>query len=652
MTAFQHLFSPINIGAVEIRNRIIMPPMGTRSATADGEVTDRHCGYYEARAKGGAGLICVEAATPNRERKYAPGALGLFDDSLIPGLEKLTSKIHAHGAKACIQIFDPGPGSGSMAGGKPSGPSPIWDPGIRETPAALSVAEVGQVIRDFTAAARRAKAAGMDMVQIHAAHRFAMVAAFLSAYYNKRTDKYGGSLEDRATLLLEIIQSIKAENGNDFPVIVRISGEERVAGGRTIAETQFIAPMIADAGADAIEISAGTVPDGFWAVVPPSGTQTPLNAEAAAAIKKVVDIPVITVGRITSPRIAEFILRTGKADMVSIGRGLIADPDFANKAKSGNIEDIVPCVGDSQHCLEGHPVGGHLTCLVNPAAMREEELTLTPAETPKKVLVVGGGPAGLEMARVAALRGHGVTLYEKSDQLGGQINIASVPQHKQELSLLIKYLRCQIEKLGVKTVLGQEATAATVEALTPDVVIIATGAEPIVPTEIPGANGKNVVTVWDVLAGKAGMASRNIVIVGGSMSGCEAADMLSFLGDNIMVGRTKVTVVEMLETVATDCSMQIRHLLMERLRQKNVTILTSTKVKAIGENSVTIESGGGEENLEGVDLIVLAMGSRSVEVLSNGLAGKVNEVYVIGDAQKTGKIRDAIEQAREIGRNI
>jgi 7beta-hydroxy-3-oxochol-24-oyl-CoA 4-desaturase len=652
MTAFKHLFTPIKIGVVEIKNRIVMPPMGSRSATPEGEATERHCDYYEARAKGGTGLVIVEAATPNRERKYAPGALGLFDDSLIPGLERVASRIHAHGAKACIQIFDPGPGSGSMAGGKPSGPSMIWDPGIRETPSELSVAEIKQLIREFTDAARRAKAAGMDMVQLHAAHRFAMLAAFLSAYYNKRADAYGGSLADRVTLLLEIIRSIKAENGSDFPIIVRLSGEERVAGGRTLAETQFIAPIIAEAGADALEISGGTVPDGFWAVVPPSGTQTPLNADAAEAIKKVVDIPVISVGRINHPRLAEFILHTGKADLVSIGRGLIADPDFANKAKAGRIEDIVPCVGDSQHCLEGHPVRGHLTCMVNPAVMREKEMLIVPAEKAKKVLIVGGGPAGLEAARVSALRGHDVTLYEKSNRLGGQINIAAVPLHKQELIRMLKYLSCQIEKLGVKTVLGWEATVSDIEALKPDVVVIATGAEPILAEAIPGSRGNNVVTVWDVLSGKAGMTSRNIAIVGGSMSGCEAADMLANIGDNAIVGRTRVTIIEMTETVAMDCSTQIRQLLMERLRHKDVTILNSTQVKAIGEYSVTVESGGKETVLEGFDLIVLALGSRSVDVLSDPLKGKAGAVYVIGDAVKPGKVREAMEQARELGGKI
>lgn len=652
MTTFDHLFSPIAIGTVQIRNRIVMPPMGTRGAGPDAEVTERHCNYYAARANGGAGLIIIEAANPSRERKYAPGFLGIFDDRQIPGLEKLVSRIHAHGAKAAVQIFDPGPASGSLLGGTPAGPSAIWDPSVRETPSPLSLADIDQLIRDFTAAARRAKAAGMDMVQIHAAHRFAMVAAFLSAYFNKRTDRYGGGLEDRVTLLLDIIKSIRAENGSDFPIIVRLSGEERVPGGRTLAETQFIAQIIADAGADALEISAGTVPDGFWAVVPPSGTQAPMNADAAEAIKKVVDIPVISVGRIKTPRMAEFILRSGKADMVSIGRGLIADPDFPNKAKAGNMEDIVPCVGDSQHCLEGHPVHGHLTCLVNPAAMREEEMVLRPTQTPKQVIVVGGGPAGLEVARVAALRGHAVTLVEKSDRLGGQISIAAVPQHKQELTQLIKYLCCQIEKLGVKTLLGQEATASLIEGLKPDAVVIATGAEPIVPEGLPGSRGPNVATTWDVLAGKAGAAARNIVIVGGSMSGCETADLLAYLGDNTMTGQTRVTIVEMTAAVAMNCSMQIRQLLMQQLREKNVAILKSTTVKAIGDNNVTIESGGKEQVIDGVDLVVLAMGSRSVNMLYDRLKGKVDEIHVIGDAQKTGKIRDAVEQGREIGCTI
>lgn len=632
--------------------------MTSKAAKPNGSISNLHLDYYEARAKGGVGLITVEASLVNRERTHLPGTPGLFDDSLIPGWMELVSRIHAHGAKACVQIFDPGPGSATIFGGKAFGPSPVCSPDVRETPSELSISEIRQVIRDFTDAARRAKEAGMDMVQIHSAHDYGMVASFLSSYYNKRTDKYGGSLEDRLTFLLEIIQSIKSEVGSDFPIIVRLSGEERVPGGRTLVETQFIAPIIVAAGADALEISVGTIPEAFWAVVAPSGMPAPLNADAAEAIKKVVDVPVISVGRINTPRIAEFIISTGKADMVTIGRALIADPDFPSKAKTGKIEDIVPCVGDTEHCFTGYPEGypeaGIMACLVNPAVMREKKMVIAPTEKPKKVLVVGSGPAGLEAARVAALRGHDVTLYEKDTKVGGQINIASVPHHKQELVKIIKYLSCQIEKEGVKTVLGREVTAAVIKELGPDAVVVATGAAPIVPEGIPGSGGKNVVTAWDVLAGKAGMQSRNIIIIGGSMAGCETADLLANLGDNIRVGCIKVTIVEMQEEVAVDCSVQTRHLLMERLRNKGVEIIKSTKVKGIQENSVTVEKeeGGQAETLKGADLIVLALGSQSVNTLAEQIKDKVAEIYVIGDAKKIGKARDAIEEGRNVGRTI
>jgi len=493
-------------------------------------------------------------------------------------------------------------------------------------------------------AARRAKEAGLDAVEIHAAHGFAMVGAFLSSLLNKRTDSYGGSLEGRLKFLLDVIKGIRADVGNGFPIVVRISGDDRIPGGRTLQETQFIAPMIVEAGASALEISGGTVPDAFWAVVPPAGTPLALNAGSAAAVKQVVEVPVISVGRINDPHIAQFVLETGKADMVSMGRALIADPELPLKAYEGHFEDIRPCVADNQGCLGVPTVQRETSCIVNPAAGREKEMEIVPVDVPRNVLVVGGGPSGMETARVASLRGHEVTLIEKEEKLGGQINLASIPPSKQEMCKLVKYLSIQMEKAGVTVRTGREASSSLIDKVAPDVVVVATGGSPIIPDDIPGMNKEGVVTAWDVLAGKT-RPDGKVVILGGGSVGCETADFLA--------SSATVTILEMQRNVAMDMAIQSRHLLMQRLREKGVRIITSCKVEEIlDDNALKITKDGGEEIMHHADHIVLALGTKAVNNLSEVLKEKVYEIHVIGDAKRPRTILEAIAEGAEIARTI
>ncbi|MBN1615426.1 MAG: FAD-dependent oxidoreductase [Deltaproteobacteria bacterium] len=650
MKRFSHLFSPISLGNLTIRNRIVMPPMHTGFAGTDGSVTERISDYYEARARGGAGLIIVEAATPNGKRKYVPRALGLFDDSLIPGWRTLAGKIHAQGAKLATQLFDPGPAAPSFLSGlQPVGPSPVADRSLRELPRELGIDEIEDVVADFISAARRAREAGLDAIEIHAAHNYALVGSFLSSYYNKRTDAYGGSLESRAKLLLDIVRGIRSEFGDDFPIIVRISGDDRSPGGRSLGETQILAPLIAEAGAQALEISGGIVPELFWAVVPPAGTPLAFNADFAEAIRKVAGIPVICVGRINTPGIAEFVLQSGKADMVSMGRALMADPEMPLKAQAGNMEDIAPCIACNQGCLV-NPFGEKASsCCMNPSMGREKDAELLPAEKPRRILVVGGGPAGLEAARTAASRGHRVVLFEKDRKLGGQIGLAGVPPFKQEIVQSIKYLSRQAEKAGVEVRLGEKAGTETAEALQADVVIVAAGAVPKVAADIPGITNERVVTAWDVLAGKGALNAREVVIIGGGDIGCEVADFLAEPGDNLTVPRISVTILEMMRRVAREMPLQSRHLLMERLRRKGVRIITSAKVREIGDEGVIFVRNGIEETTGKADCIVLAMGSESVDGLSQAFRDAGKEVHVIGDALKPRSLLEAIAEGREIG---
>ena len=651
---FKHLFTPIKIGTLEVRNRIVMPPMHMGYGDMDGTVTQRYRDYYEARAKGGAGLIITEATAVHPQRKYGLVPLCLFDDALIPSWKELADAIHRQGAKLAAQLMDPGPESMKiLTGMDPVGPSPVAGRGLfRSMPRELSISEIEAIVEDFGQAVRRAQEAGVDAVEIHAAHGYALVGSFMSPFFNKRTDVYGGSLERRAKILLDIIKSARAKVGPDFPLIVRISGDERRTGGRTLQESQFIARILVDAGIDAIEVSGGTIPTVFWAVVAPSGTPLALNADFAHGIKQVVDVPVICVGRINSPRMAEFILETGKADMVSMGRALHADPELPNKAAAGNLDDIIPCIACNIGCIGTIIQGQSATCIVNPAAGREKEMALVPADEPKQVLVAGGGPAGLEAARVAALRGHKVTVCEKKEKLGGQINIASVPPFMQEISQLIQYLSKQAQKAGVHIELGKEVTAELVEERKPDVLIVATGATPLIPESIQGTDKDHVVTAWQVLAGHEATLAGNVVIIGGGLVGCETADFLAQTTDNMGVAATHVTILEMQDRLALDGNPEARHLLMERLREKRVEILLGAEVKEIIDGGVVFARNGQEVSVQGAEYVILATGAKSVDNLSAAVKGKVAEVYVIGDAHNPATALQATATAAAVGREI
>jgi len=450
---------------------------------------------------------------------------------------------------------------------------------------------------------------------------------------------------------LEVIKSIRSTAGDDFPIIMRISGDMMAPGGMDIRETQYIAPILAEAGIDAFHISCGVFPDASWRIIPPTGTPLRPNVGLSAAVKDVVDVPVMVVGRINDPLIAEDVLVRNEADLVVMGRSLLADPEFPNKAAEGRFEDIAPCIGCGLGCIAVRAVGKDMTCVINPTVGREREMAIVPADSPKKVLVAGAGPAGLEAARVSALRGHDVSLYEKDSKPGGQFNLAAVPPFKQELSKVPRYLSLQAEKAGANIRLNTEATPELVEEMKPDVVIVATGGGPLVP-DIPGVNGDRVVTAHDVLAFKVGMPSGNVAVIGGGMVGCEVAEFLASSGDNMIVGRTAVTIIEMLDDVSMDIAAEGRVLLMQRLREKGVRIRTSTKVKEFLEDGVLVEKDGLEESIRGLGHIVLGMGVSSVDDISDKIKDKVPEVYVIGDAKEGRTILNAIAEGSEIGRKI
>jgi len=645
MMKLKKLFTPAKIGPMELRNRIVLPGIASCLVTFEGEITDHSIDYYAARARGGAALIILEN-TKVHPSGNAPSIPALYDDRYIPRLRDLASAVHAEGAKIFVQLAHLGRQMSSAITGSPLlAPSPIPSPMYREMPREMTKEDIEEIVEAFGTAAKRAQEAGCDGVEIHGAHGY-LICSFMSPRSNKRTDEYGGSLSGRLKFPLDIIDRVRAKCGKDFPVCFRVSCDEMADGGLTPDEMVIVCHLMASGGVDALSITRGAG-DYRW-MVPPFGHPIALNAEFAGRVKRVVDVPVIVAGRIHDPLVAENILEEGKADLIAMGRALIADPDLPKKAQAGQLEDIIPCIACNQGCLNGLFTLLRLTCLLNPTVGLEKEMALIPAERRKKVLVAGGGPAGLEAARVAAQRGHEVTICEKTGKLGGQFNLAAVPPRKQEFAKAIQYLSIQAKKAGVKVELGKEVTPELVEQLEPDVVIVATGGAPIIPTDVPGADKPIVATPHDVLAGKVDIGHR-VIILGGGALGCETAE---YVGEQ---GAKEITITTRrgsIDEVAQDMVPWARAALMEKLSAYKVNIFTSATVKEILDDRVMLLREGKEESIRGATNVILARGVESIDDISAVIRDKVAEVYIIGDAKEPRKALEAIAEGAEVARQI
>jgi len=647
---FKHLFSPLKIGPMEVSNRIALAPMANYMSDERGTVTQPQIDFMEARAKGGTGLLIVGSIyVQHPHARFGVGQLGLYEDSLIPGYKQLTQAVKAHGSKVAAQLHHAGRQTtrAAIEGQQPVAPSPIARGGkYSDEPRELSVAEIHEIVEAYGETARRCVEAGFDAIELHCAHGY-LPCEFLSPFSNKRGDAYGGDLDGRLKFPLELLKKIKGVVGDDIPVWCRVVGSELVEGGLTIEDIKVISKRLVEAGAAAISVSRGIAPY-YWTVSNyyfDHGYSVPY----AAAIKAELDVPVMIAGRITEPEHAEGILEGGKADIVNLGRALIADPEWPNKAASGRSEDIRPCISCNKGCHDPNKKVRHTICLVNAEAGREGEFKIVPARQPKKVMIAGGGPAGLEAARVAALRGHEVTLYEKQEQLGGRWRLGSQVPCKEHFIQLIEYTRDQAVKHGAKIELGRPITAKDVDALKPDVTIVATGAMPIIPP-IPGADQDYVVTSDDVLAGRVEVGE-SVVVVGGGACGAETADFLAVRGK-------KVAVVEMLETMCPDMLPDAKYFLMERLEKAGVPTMVSTKVEEIGDHRVVLTRKDAAQDLtwtaslEDVDTVVLAVGAKPDQALAKQLEGAAAEVYVIGDCVQPGFGIDAIYAGAKVAREI
>lgn len=634
------LFSPFTIKNKTLKNRCVVPPMVTNYCNTDGTVTEKFTAYHEEKAKGGFGMIITEGFAVAPGGKGFRGLPGLWNDEQIPGFAEFTKRIHKHGAVIIAQIYHCGrQTSRAVIDHAPWAPSAIPCPFSPDMPHEMTIDEIKLTVSQFGDCARRAKEAGFDGIEIHGAHGY-LIAEFMSPYSNKRTDMYGGNLQNRIRFALEIIEDIRKKAGDDFIVGYRISADEYVTGGRTIEDTKAIVPYLEKAGIDYLHVTAGVYKT-FDTIIPSMYFRHGWISDLAAEIKSISDLPIITVGRINDPNIANAILASGKADLVSMGRQSLSDPATPNKAKDGLWEEIRTCIGCHHGCVANLLANIPIKCVLNPTLGMESEYPDIKSDAPKNVMVIGSGPAGLEAAISAAACGHKVKVFEKNKWAGGQFRLGAVPPGKGEIINYINWQLTQLKKLGIPILYNTEVTLDLVKGENPDVIIAATGAEPIIP-KIPGVDGPNVVTAHDVLSGAVNTGDR-IVVVGGGCVGAETANHLA-------AHLKSVTLVEMLDQIALDEIVVPRWDLLKDLSVNHVRICTSTSVEEIKDGAVKVKGAVNEEIP--ADTVVLAVGAKSVNGFAETLKAEGYDVRIIGDALKPGLVGEPIAAAFDLGRAL
>jgi 2,4-dienoyl-CoA reductase-like NADH-dependent reductase (Old Yellow Enzyme family)/thioredoxin reductase len=621
---FPTMFSPINIGTVTVPNRFVVPPMGNNFANSDGSLSERSAAYYEARAKGGFGLITIESTVVYSEAKGGPRKPCLFTDDVVDSFREVAERCHRYGAKVNIQLQHAGPEGNSKLTGYPlKAASAMASHCGGEIPVAMPTEEVYRLIEAYGDAAARAQRAGIDMVEVHCAHGY-LVSTFVSARTNKRTDEFGGCFENRMRLPRLIIENIRRKTGN-MPILCRINARDEGEGGLTVQDAAAVAAYLEqECGVDALNISRSIhLHDEFmWA---PNNTHGGFNADLVTEIKKAVSVPVITVGRYTEPQYAELLVRQGRADLVAFGRQSIADPELPLKARTGHLETLAPCIACLLGCVPNMLAGRPITCAMNPCVGREAEIV--PAAVQKKVLVIGGGPGGMYAAMMCAKRGHDVILLEKNTELGGHFLVASYPPAKGEIAPAIRSLIVRCREAGVDIRLGVNVTPELVGELKPDAVIVATGSVPLI-LPISGLADCGYINAEDMLTGKYNVGKK-VLIVGGGMVGAEAAEHLAERGHDC-------DIVEMKPVVGEDIMPEPRKYIMASLEHHKVGQFTNARVSEFFTDGIAYTStvDGSTHELRGYDNIVLAMGYRSNNTLSAELEKLVSQVIVIGEARQ------------------
>jgi len=662
------LFSPITINGLEIANRIVMPSMGL-GYTYDFTLNDKVKAFYRARALGGVGLMTIGPVAIDTQ-SMSPVMPGLFEDNQIPPFKAFIDEIHqTSDTKIAIQLMHMGRNAILFTGEEALAPSPIPGKMNKQTPKEMTKEDILMVIDHFAQAARRAKEAGFDFVEIIGCTGY-LISQFLSPLTNVRTDEYGGNLENRMRFPVEVIQGVRKLIGENMPLGIRIAGNDFMDGGHTNKESALFAAEAEKAGVDAINVTGG------WheTYIPQLTTTVPQGAFVylARGIKESVSIPVFASNRLGNPDVAEKALRAGSCDMICWARPLIADPELPNKVKQKRFNEITPCIACNQGCFDQIMTGAPVCCVLNPMAGRENEFTVEPAGQPKKIAVAGGGPAGMEFSIMAASRGHKVTLYESEEKLGGQVNLAKASPGKEEIGNIINSLEKRMKNAGVDIKLNTPLDKETLKEAKPDILVVATGAKPL-EVNFPGIDKPHVVSAWDVLSEKVWDIGENIVIIGGSATGCETAHFVATLGMpdadtcaflyyhhaedenclNALMHKTrrKITVIDMVERLASNVGRTSRWVLVKSLKLSDVNMMPGTKLVEITNDSVIVQVGEENETIP-ADTVILALGATSNNTLSEQARELGIETIVVGDAKAPRKITDAVFEGFESGLKV
>jgi 2,4-dienoyl-CoA reductase (NADPH2) len=661
---FVKLFEPITINKTRVKNRIVLPAMGL-FMTDDYSFNERYRSFYRERGRGGVGLMIVGPLAVDRVGS-APFMPGLFEDRFVEPLRTFVDEMHkTTDATIGTQLFHMGRYAYSAFSGMTSiGPSAIPSRLTKETPRAMTKDDIEEVKAAFASAARRAKEAGFDYIEIIACTGY-LISQFLSPVTNRRTDEYGGPIENRMRFGLEVIRAVREAVGPDAAVGIRIAGNDFMDGGHTNVESALFAAAAQKAGVDAVNVTGG------WheTNVPQLTTNVPpgVYVYLARGIRQAVSVPVFASNRLGDPALAEKVLRAGSADMICWGRPLIADPELPDKVRQGRFDEIISCIACNQGCFDSIFYGRAVHCVLNPTVGREDETRIRPAEKKKKVIVAGGGPGGMEFALTAAQRGHDVTLYEKERELGGQINLAKVPPGKHELQKIIDSMKSRMEHFGVRIKTGASVSEKTVKDEKPDYLVVATGARPI-DIRVPGIDKPHVVSAWDVLSDRVAEIGRRVVIVGGSATGCETAHYLTSMGvpdpeaftflmyhnaedplramELLHTPGREVVVIDLVDRMADNVSKTARWSLMKSLKLMGVRLMPRTKLLEITDDAVVVETDKGKLTIP-ADTVVIAVGARSLDELSAGAQKDGVSVITIGDAKGPRKITDAVREGFE-----
>ena len=638
----EHLFSAFSIKGCELKNRIVMPGLASFLIESDGSIPQEAIEHYRLRAAGGPAMVIMEACAVSPEGIVSPHQARIYDDRFLEGLSKIAGSMKAEGAVPAVQIHHGGRQTSSrVIHEQPVAPSPLPCPSIRGEVTPLTIGAIQDLVKKFGDAADRAVQAGFELIEIHGAHGY-LINQFLSRFSNIREDIYGGDIPGRTRFAQEIVREVRKRVGDEYPVSFKISAVEFVKDGLHVEESLEILKILVKEGVDVIQVSAGNDATPEW-ICQPMFMEKACLTDFAWAIKKELSVPVMAVGRINEPRLAEDIIKTGKADLVCIGRGLLADPAMPKKAREGRLDDIRTCIACNT-CMQSIFRRGRVECLVNPTLGREKEMAFRPTETPKKVMVVGAGPGGLNVAWVAARRGHNVHLFERQPGLGGQLTLGSITHYKKELLKLIRFQTKQIERFGVTCHLNREVTPDTLKDHSPDVVVLATGSVPVYP-EIDGIDSALVISIDEALNGVEGTKGKKTVVVGGGPTGCEIALHLSENGH-------QVTIVEMLPGLGSQLESMTKKILLQKLQENRVVFKTSCKLIRIQENGVVIAEKDGEQAALEADRVIFSVGNRSEDTLFNQIKSMGYETHRIGDCLEPRSAKAAIYEGGVLGRSI